>query len=68
VTSAKPLFEGRQRALYVGKDEGDRAIVPDEQIPRSAVEQAIGRLKKELDDIDIQDGITERIGSESFMK
>lgn len=67
-SSAKPLFEARQRALYVSKDENDAAIVPHKQIPHSAVEQAIRRLLKELNDIDAQDAISERIGSASFLK
>jgi len=66
--SAKTLFEARQRALYVGKDENDQAVVPGNEIPREAVEKAIRRIKKELDDIDMQDAISERIGSASFLK
>lgn len=66
--SAKPLFEARQRALYVGKDENDQAVVPENEIPRGAVEKALRRVKKELDDIDMQDAISERIGSASFLK
>jgi len=68
LASAKHLFEARQRALYVGKDDKDGPILPDTEIPRDAVEKAIKQLTRELDNIDMQDAISERIGSASFLK
>lgn len=67
-TGARQLFEGRQRALYVGKTADDAPIVPDQEISRVTAERAIAALKKELDDIRVFDAMNERIGSASFLK
>ena len=65
---ATAALEKRHASLYVEKQTDFSPIVPESQVSQEETHAVIEALRKELNNIRIQDAVSERVGSQSFLK
>lgn len=65
---ANTYFEARQAALYVNKTQEYKELIPSQIVNKNSAESAINALEHELQEIFSAEMISERIGSNAFLK
>ena len=65
---ATAALQKRHSSLYVEKNMDFSPILPESQVSKKEARMVIEALRKELNNIHTSDAISERMGSESFLK